>query len=333
MSTDLTSFRPLVAVTMGDPAGIGPGLVMRILADPAVHTACRVVVVGEPEVMRAAARIVGADCQLVEVSGTDQESTVDRIPLIKPADLVVTDHRWGILDPGFGRAAAVCIKEALDPRWGFQAVLSAPLNKEAFHDAGYDYSDELAFMAELTGSTDCCIAGLADTVWTVAVSEHVPFSSVASLVTVEGIVRRTHLLHTVLRGVSPDRQTIAVAALNPHAGEGGLLGTEESEIIGPAVDKLLAEGLDVAGPVPADAVFVRASDGEFDGVVCMYHDQANIARKLLARRGGATILLGLPIPVTTTAHGTAFDIAGTGKASADSLKTALLTAVSLVSVV
>jgi len=316
---------------MGDPAGIGPEIVMRVLSDPDVHMTCRAVIVGDIAVMQSAARIVGADCELIEASGVGLDSSAGRIPVIRPPGLSLQAHRYGVLDPEFGRAAAVCLKEAVEPHHRFQAVVSAPLNKQAFHEAGYEYPDEAAYLAELTDRPECCNAGLAGPVWTVAVSEHVPFGSVTSLVTIEGIVGRAHALDDILKAVSPEHRRIAVAALNPHAGEGGLLGAEERRIIEPAVERLRAEGLDISGPVPADTVFVRATDGEFDGVVCMYHDQANIARKLLARRGGATIILGLPIPVTTTAHGTAFDIAGTGTASPESLRTALYTAVDLAS--
>lgn len=159
--------------------------------------------------------------------------------------------------------------------------------------------------------------------WTVTVTEHIPFKEIAAHIQKERILDRTRKLYDVLVRVGFAEPRIAVAALNPHAGEGGLFGTDEIDEIAPAVRAAQQDDINAVGPVPADAVFVRTQAGEFDGVVCMYHDQANIARKLQPSRAGATLFMGLPVVCGTTAHGTAFDIAGRGIADAGSMRDAL----------
>jgi 4-hydroxythreonine-4-phosphate dehydrogenase len=232
----------------------------------------------------------------------------------------------GTVDPAMGRVAAWGIETSarLGIEGTIDAAVFAPMNKQAFHEAGYGAIDELEFLAELTGNDQMFLLGaVSPALWTVAATLHVPFERVASLLTREQVGRSIRQLNGVLRGVGFANPRIAVAALNPHAGEGGLLGCQEVDVIAPAIAEARLEGLALTGPVPADTVFVRARAGEFDGVVCMYHDQANIARKLLATSTGATLFLGLPIVCATTAHGTAFDIAGKGIADPGSLEAAL----------
>jgi 4-hydroxythreonine-4-phosphate dehydrogenase len=183
--------------------------------------------------------------------------------------------------------------------------------------------DELAYLADLTHSPAPSSVGFVERILTVAVTEHVPFRDVAGLITKERVLRSITGLHAAMTRLQGPGATMAVAALNVHGGEGGLFGREEIDEIGPAIEDARAAGLAVQGPIPADTVFVRARDGEFGGVVCMYHDQANIARKLLATRSGATLFLGLPVVCATTAHGTAFDKAGQGVAEPASLAMAL----------
>jgi 4-hydroxythreonine-4-phosphate dehydrogenase len=224
-----------------------------------------------------------------------------------------------------GKAAALCLQGAMELGVVGQAqgVVSAPLNKQAFHAAGYDYFDEAGFLADITHSPGVYILGVTDSFWAVSVTEHVPFASIAGLITPQRVLRRTQLLHDALRRGGYGQPRIAVAALNVHGGEGGLFGREEIDAIAPAIAQAQQEGIDVCGPVPADSVFVRAREGEFHGVVCMYHDQATIARKLVSTRRGASIFMGLPVPCGTTAHGTAFDKAGQGIAETGSMEAAL----------
>jgi 4-hydroxythreonine-4-phosphate dehydrogenase len=317
---------PVIALTMGDPAGIGPELVVKVLAQPTTRGSCRPLVIGEPRVFAAVCELLGLRLQARTVDDpTDCRFAPSEIEVLRPPGLDCDTVPWGQLDAAWGRAAALCLRQActLAGQGRVQGVVSAPLNKEAFHLAGYPYHDELAYMAELTGSDEPFSVGLMGSLWTVAVTEHVPFRSIADLLTKERILRYIGHLQRVLQHTGTASGRIGIAALNVHGGEGGLFGREEIDAIAPAVAEARVQGIAAAGPIPADTIFVRALDGEFDGVVCMYHDQANIARKLHAMRTGATFFMGLPFACGTTAHGTAFDKAGQGIAHPGSLETAL----------
>lgn len=313
--------RPIVAMTMGDAAGIGPELVVKVLAEEATYTLCRPLVVGDVEVMEEIAGALGSDLRFrpVETVG-EARFAPGVVEVLRPEGLHVERRAWGVLDAQMGDAAARCLRTALElgQAGQVQGMVAAPMNKEAFHRAGYDYMDELAFMAGVTGSRDTFIAGLVGRLWTAAVTEHIAFRAVADQITQERVLHSIRRLAELLRGAGRGEARIAVAALNPHGGEGGLFGREEIEEIGPAVMDAQEEGINAQGPFPADTVFVRAAAEGFDAVLCLYHDQANIARKLLGTWNGATVFVGLPIPCATTAHGTAFDKAGkAGKGVAD----------------
>jgi 4-hydroxythreonine-4-phosphate dehydrogenase len=312
--------RPLVAITMGDPNGIGPEIVAATLA---AGVECRAIVVADPEVMRAAAR---PSLELVVVDRLDDARfEPGRIDVLAAAR--VERHAWGELSEEAGRAALACLTAAV--RLEVDAVVSAPLNKQALRLAGMRQHDELELLAELTASADTALVGVLPSLWTIAVTGHVPLRAVADLITRERVLASVRRLADLLAARSA-RPRIAVAGLNPHAGEGGQLGRQEIEHIAPAVANARAQGIDAIGPLPPDTVFPQAVAAGADGVVCMYHDQANIARKLHDRDGQATLYLGLPLPVATTAHGTAFDRAGTGTASPASLRAALETVIALV---
>jgi len=304
--------KPIIAITMGDATGIGPELVVKVLSTGFAHEICFPFVVGDPEVMRRICRIVGAELNFGVIDDlSEARFSLPTIDILCPEAVRVGEVPFGRISPVAGKAAMLCLKKAfelaVDGR--VHGVVSTTLNKEAFRLAGYHYADELGYLSDLTGSQEPFILSVANSVWTVIVSGHIPFREIA--------------------GFAEPR--IAVAALNVHAGEGGLYGREEIDEIAPAIRKARESGIDAEGPVPADTVFVRALRGEFDGVVFMYHDQANIARKLQPREKGATIFTGLPVACGTTSHGTAFDIAGKGVADPGSLMAALKYTVQLAS--
>ena len=324
--------KPVIAVTMGDPAGIGPELVVKVLQNADVFTHCAPVVIGDIGVMEENARRLGAAVQFRLVTRVEEaNSTPGRVDIICPAGVHVAAIPWGVVDPAMGKVAALCLQEAyvLASKKKVQGVAAAPMNKQAFHLAGYNYYDEVAFLVDITHSSDAYILGVTDSFWSVAVAEHVPFNGITALLTKQRILSRIHGLHDSLRRGGRQKPRLAVAALNVHGGEGGLFGREEIDEIAPAVALARADGLDVSGPLPADTVFVRAREGEFDGVVAMYHDQANIARKLVSTRRGTSIYMGLPVVCATTAHGTAFDKAGKGVAETGSMEAALTYAAKL----
>jgi 4-hydroxythreonine-4-phosphate dehydrogenase len=318
--------RPVIAITMGDAAGIGPEITAKALARQTTWEVCHPLVIGDPQVMNESARIAGVNLRFGTIEDlSEAHFAPPQVDLICPEGVDVGQAVRGEVDPTLGRAAALCLKAAFElaMRGQVQGVVSAPLNKEAFHLAGYRFADELGYLADLTGSPETFMLGVASSIWTAMVTEHVPFRQIPELITVDRVLAYIGRLHDALRRVALAAPRIGVAALNVHAGEGGLFGREEIEVIGPAIAAARSQGIDAQGPIPADMVFVRALAGAFDGVVFMYHDQANIARKLQPMASGATLFMGLPVPCGTTAHGTAFDIAGKGVADPGSLEAAL----------
>jgi 4-hydroxythreonine-4-phosphate dehydrogenase len=318
--------KPVIAITMGDAAGIGPELIVKVLAHGNAYQVCKPLVIGAPKVIEDIAGTVGAGIQIRAI----QEPTQARfespyIDVLCPEDVYIDNVSFGKLEPAMGRAAALCLGKAFELAMEshVQGVVSAPLNKEAFHLAGYEYADELEYLAKFTGSQNTFMFGVANSVWTVMVTEHIAFRRIVEFVKKDRILRYIHQIQDVLKQVGIPKPRIAVAALNVHAGEGGIFGREEIDEIEPAIQQAREQGIHVQGPVPADMVFVRALEGDFDGIVYMYHDQGNIARKLQPKEKGCTLFVGLPVPCGTTAHGTAFDKAGLGIADPGSLAAAL----------
>ena len=317
---------PIIAIVMGDPAGIGPELIVKLLADDSLHERCRPFIVGALDVMRdnAAALDLPLRFRPIEIID-DARFSPDAIDVLNPPGFQLGPLPPPSVHPKLGEAAAryLALAYELALQGPVQGVVMAPMNKESFRAAGYDYYDELQFLAEITASAQPFILGAAGPVWAVAVTEHIPFKDIAPLITRERVRRYITYLQDALVKLGFAEPRIAVAALNPHAGEGGLFGREEIDQIAPALRDAVRDDIRAEGPVPADIVFKRALAGDFDGVVCMYHDQMNIARKLQPRGDIATLWLGLPVIGATTAHGTAFDIAGQGCADPGSLRAAL----------
>jgi 4-hydroxythreonine-4-phosphate dehydrogenase len=317
-----------VGLLLGDPCGIGPELVAKLLAGGEVDPGVATIVIGEPRLLARGAEHAGVNLQLPEVSSPDgvAEGSAALIPepSIDPAEAPVgqVSAQAGeyVLD-AFRQALGLAQAGALD------AICFAPCNKQAMHKGGLAFEDELRFFAhELDFDGYVGEINATGKLATTRVTSHVPVAAVAELITEDAVLKATRLAHDTLRAAGNPHPRIAVAGLNPHAGDGGIFGREEIDVIAPAVARAKAEQIGATGPYPADTVFVRARDGEFDAVVTMYHDQGQIAMKLLGFERGITILAGLPVPITTPAHGSAFDIAGTGAARVDALRQAYLTA-------
>ena len=318
--------KPVLAFTMGDAAGIGPELIARVVAEPDTGSRCRPLIIGDAGIIQDAARIVGSAQRFRIITDVTQaDFSTDFVEILAPVGLQVPQTARGRVDAAMGHAAAFCLEAAFElaAKGQVQAVVSAPINKEALHLAGISQQDDLTYLAELTASPEAFIMGVMGRIWTVAVAEHVAFAHILEHIKSERISRYIAKLNEALQQTGYSQPRIAVAALNVHAGDGGLFGREEIDEIAPAITAAQAQGILAEGPVPADIVFVLALEGRFDGVVCMHHDQANIARKLQPRNTGATLFMGLPVPCGTTAHGTAFDIAGQGVADPGSLRAAM----------
>jgi 4-hydroxythreonine-4-phosphate dehydrogenase len=325
-ATDINGRRPTIALLVGDVAGIGPELVLKALASRSTYSLCRPVVIGDAAVLADSMRLLDSPLRVAIVDDIAQVSgeygTVD---VLAPDWEGFRSIPRGEVDAAAGRFAGVCLERAIDLAADglVDGIAWAPINKQAFNLGGYHYRDEIEFLADRTQSTDARLFGVVDQLWVTPVTLHIPFRDVADMITLESVLDSITALDRVLRHLGRPEPAIAVAALNPHAGDGGLLGMEEIEHIAPAVADARAHGVRAHGPFPADTVFPRAAAERYDGIVCMHHDQANIARKLHPFPGAATVVTGLPVPVGTTAHGTAYDRVGTGTADPGSLLTAM----------
>ncbi len=306
-----------LAVTLGDRYGVGPELVARLPHLLAPPEEVRIVAVGDPEVFAAGCSAAGvaADWPVV---GSFAAATAPFSLLATPFAAEVLPR--GRVSPEAGREVLATLDRLIAAVGSGEigGIVYAPLNKQAMREAGHAAGDELDYFRHGLGDAGTGEINILGEVWTSRVTSHVPLRDVGPLITVDNVGRSIKLLADVLRrsGRTP---RLAVAALNPHAGEGGAFGREEIDVLAPAIAAARAEGLEVAGPFPSDTVFPRAVGGAFNGVVTMFHDQGQIALKMVGLGQGITLLGGFAVPIATPGHGTAFDIAGTGTARPDGL--------------
>ncbi|MDR3089763.1 MAG: 4-hydroxythreonine-4-phosphate dehydrogenase PdxA [Desulfobulbaceae bacterium] len=312
---------------MGCPVGIGPEIILKYFAeidcsaDSAYHS---VVVIGDVAALARAAPNTAARPALVSWRPGDaiQPNT---IPVLAVSHLDPQRLVWGRPNAETGKAAAICIEEAvrLTSLGVFAGVITAPISKKALHDAGYPYPGHTEMLAALTSAATCHMMLVGAKLRVILVTIHCPLREVASRINQEEIRACIHACDSALRrdfAIAAPR--LAVAALNPHAGEDGLFGDEEARLITPAIAEARAAGIDARGPLPPDTVFHSAAAGQYDAVVCMYHDQGLIPFKLLHFDDGVNVTCGLPLVRASVDHGTAYDIAGSGRANHESLKAA-----------
>lgn len=322
--------RPKVAVVMGDATGIGPELVVKSLAGKDTRRRCRPAVIGDARVMREALNIAGLSLKIVqrenwrEVSGEEGLLEIFDLHNLDPHD-----YKMGEVSAVAGKACLEYLEMAVAQVMAgeAQAVVFAPLNKLAMKLAGSPFNAELDYLANLTKAENYGEINYLEPTWTSRVTSHISFREIVNHLCPDSILRAIRLLHSTMKKAGIKNPQIGVAALNPHGGERGLFGVEEETIISPAIEQARQEGISAWGPFPADTIFVRARKGEFSGIVSMYHDQGQIATKILGFDRGVTIAGGLPIIITTPAHGTAHDIAGKGIADAGAFQTAMNLAV------
>ncbi len=326
-----SSDRPRLAITLGDPNGIGPEVVLKCLLDDALRRAIDPLVMGSAAVLHAHAEALGLDVPLAEVDAPDAPRPTDAI-----AVLDVTDDAppvaFGATTAEGGRLAMEAVTAATDACLAghADAMVTAPLSKEAIQQAGYFFPGHTEFLAERTGAPAPLMMMVAGPLRVGLVTAHVPLARVPDGITPDAIQTKLRLMRDSLqRDFGIDAPSIAVLGLNPHAGDGGVIGEEEQTIIGPALESARANGLNVAGPFPADGYFATERD-RFDAVLAMYHDQGLVPFKALAFEDGVNFTAGLPIVRTSPDHGTAYNIAGTGVASPGSMRSAIELAVSVV---
>ncbi|MBT2300704.1 4-hydroxythreonine-4-phosphate dehydrogenase PdxA [Variovorax paradoxus] len=318
---------PVVALTLGDPAGIGAELIAKLLAKPEAAALANIVLIGDRWLWDEGQRIAGTSVATDEVHSLAEVRA--RASATRPAFLAVHSidpalvQRGQAAAPG-GRSVLEVLDRCMDATLAGEvdAICFAPLNKHAMKIGGLRHEDELHHFAEHLGVTGYfCEFNTLGELWTSRISSHVPLKDVASYLSVERIEQAAELIYHSLLANGVAQPKIAVAAFNPHGGDGGLCGREEIDIIVPAVQRLQARDWPTEspfhGPFPADTIFLKAQAGDYQAVVTMYHDQGQIAIKLMGFSRGVTVQGGLPIPITTPAHGTAYDIAGLGKASVE----------------
>ena len=315
-----TQRKPVIALSLGDAAGIGPELIARLLSQPGITEGANIVLVGDPWLWQNGQTIAGKSVATQALASlADVRCRPDQhLPAFLAVDtLQQTAVQRSQAQAACGAAVLKVLDLCMDgaKRGEVDAICFAPLNKQAMKLGGLKHEDELHHFAEYLGVTGyfCEFNTLGD-LWTSRVSSHIPLKDAASMLSKERIVDAARLIYQSLQASGTAEPKVAIAAFNPHGGDGGVCGREEIDIIVPAVEALRASGFPVDGPFPADTIFLKARDGHYHAIVTMYHDQGQIAIKLMGFSKGVTVQGGLPIPITTPAHGTAFDIAGQGVA-------------------
>jgi 4-hydroxythreonine-4-phosphate dehydrogenase len=325
--------RPKIGITLGDPGGIGPEVILRALAAPAVRSAASPIVLGDLAVLARLKKILKIRLPLEAVSPPRLEpSAPGAIPVWNLSELKPGEIAARGFTPGLAQACRTYLENgvALARAGTIQALVTGPVPKAVFRLSGLAHSGHTEFLAERTGADDYAMMFVGGNLRVVLATIHLPLARVPRSLSREGILKKIRLIHREFQRLFRIRRPrIAVAGLNPHAGEEGLLGREEIEVIRPAVAAARKAGIRAEGPFPADALFGRFHSGEFDCILAMYHDQGLAAFKTLHFYSGVNVTLGLPIIRTSPDHGTARDIAGKGVADPESMKNAILLAAQL----
>ena len=328
--------KPLVLITMGDPCGIGPEVVARALGHGEAYAVCRPVVVGSAAAMEGAVHLVGGGMFVIGID-RDRLGTAGQDPrvveVLDPGNLRAEAITVGQVSPACGRAAMewVELAAALLLERKAAALATAPVNKEAASLAGYREVGHMELLQRLTAAPQVATMLMSGRLRVVHLTTHRSLRHACDYVTRENVLAKLELTHRCFEAWGMPRPRIGVAALNPHASDGGLLGDEEAAAIAPAVAAAREQGIDATGPVPADIVFYQAIQGRYDVVLAMYHDQGHIPIKVYGFERSVSVNLGLPLVRTSVDHGTAFDIAGKGVADATSMREAILVAAGLAS--
>ena len=317
-----------IGVLLGDPNGVGPEIAVKMLADEDIRARARILVIGDRRVLKHGEKITGINLSVSVIDDiSEAKFDSDAVPFLDVPAIAEKDIKPGTVTAEAGRSCVQALKVALmlGQDQAIDGFCFAPLNKKALGLGGASHPDEHVFFAsELHHTGPAGEHNVLGDLWTSRATSHIPLKDVAEHITQENVLRATKLADDTLSGAGFDNPRIGVSALNPHAGDGGVFGREEIDVIGPAVRQAQDMGIDALGPFPADTIFVKAKGGAFNAVVTMYHDQGQIAMKLMGFKEGVTVSGGLPVPITTPASGTAFDIVGKNVASADGMKRAFL---------
>lgn len=312
---------------MGDPAGIGPEIIAKVFAGGGIHDFCRPVVIGDAGVMMKIAAELAIPLSIQSVNSIPEaDGREGHLAVLHTDGVSLPSHRWGNPDPASSGAAAVAyVKRAVELalRHEADAIVTAPISKSMINAAGYHYAGHTELLAHLTNSAEYGMLFVGGGLRVMLATIHVALKDVPGHITAENVMKAIRLAHLAMRSFGIERPRIGVAALNPHAGEGGLFGTEEADAIFPAILKARKEGIEASDPIPADTLFHKARNSVYDIVVAMYHDQGLAPLKMLAFGNAVNVTVGLPVIRTSVDHGTAYDIAGKGRADPSSLLEAI----------
>jgi 4-hydroxythreonine-4-phosphate dehydrogenase len=326
---------PRIGLLFGDMTGIGPEIVARVVSDRRLADVARIMLIGDRRVLEMGARDADVRLSVTSVDAVDAvDWEADETPIIDLGNIDPESLPRGVMSPLSGKLTGETLAEAvrLAIAGALDAITFAPLNKAALHAGGWKFPDEHKMFAHLLGHKGYFSEmNVLDGQWMSRVTSHVSLRTALDQITHDSIIEAIELVDRTMKMAGIEKPRIAVAALNPHAGENGLFGREEIDLIGPAVQAAAATGIDCKGPFPSDTVYIKAFAGEYDSVVAMYHDQGQIATKLRGFNRGVTVTAGLDTVFTTPAHGTAFDIVGKGIASTGALETAVRLAAQLAS--
>lgn len=318
--------KPLIVITMGDPVGIGPEIIAKVLDSGELFPLCRPVVIGDAGVMKKMVREMRLSVMVKSIASlADADPAAGRLDVLDLENVDLTKHKWGAPNASSGRAVVEYIKKAVElaMKREADAMVTAPISKEFMNAAGHHYAGHTELLADLTGTKEYGMMFVGGGLRLILATIHMALKDVPRHITQATVLKTLRLAHRAMKYCGVDRPRIGVAALNPHAGEGGLFGSEEKDAILPAVLKARAEGIDASDPLPADTLFYKARNNYFDIVAAMYHDQGLAPLKMVAFGNAVNVTVGLPIIRTSVDHGTAYDIAGKGCADPASLREAI----------
>ncbi|RNL74794.1 4-hydroxythreonine-4-phosphate dehydrogenase PdxA [Citrobacter sp. MH181794] len=326
--------KPVLGIFLGEAAGIGPELVAKVIADGTAYQYCKPIIIGDARVLALGQKIAGVSFPWESITDPSQANWDNgAVPLIDLKNYDPTDLVMGTIDTVSGHATGESLITCMEllKSAKIDGFVFAPLNKEAFKKGGWHIEDEHYLFAEQLGCLDRPrgLLNVLDDLWVFRVTGHVPFRDIVKYITPENVGRSVQLCYDTLRMAGYDNPRIAVAALNPHAGDGGTCGTEEIDVLIPVIEEYRAKGMDIYGPIPGDTLFIHAFNHEYDAVVTLFHDQGQIATKLHSFDVGVTVAGGLPYAITTPEHGTAFDIAGKGIAKTLATERAIVVAANM----
>lgn len=321
--------KPVLGILLGEATGIGPELIAKLCAGDKLFPYCRPILIGDLRVLKMGQKIAGVDFPVRVIEDASGASWDGPFPILDLKNLDPDTVQLGRMDPVSGKITGDTLVTALNlcGKGVIAGFMYGPLHKAAIQLGGYDFRDEQKLMAHyLNWNGPCGEINVVDNLWTSRVTSHIPINSISGQLSMEKTLDAIRLINKTVHLSGVETPRVAVAGLNPHNGEEGLCGREEIDVIAPAVEKARAEGIKALGPYSADTIFINAFKGEYDAVVTMYHDQGQIAIKLMKFQYGVTVGGGLPYAITTPAHGTAFDIAGKGIADPTASERALMIA-------